>query len=128
MIRLHGYAESGGSLALAYGDQHIRHLMAYLGTEVSHEITLAHGALRPFARLEVGANLAGYSDADMHYVGDDTNYRFGIRRAASSHWTLSLGAELLSRDALTASLMIERTQAANAGYANSIRLHVSMAL
>lgn len=125
-IRLNGYSESGGALALAFANQRINRFMLFVGSDIDYKTPVRGGTLRPFGKLEYGLDLTGTSNADMHYVGDSTHYRLGLERAATSHWNLTVGADFSVKKGLTSTLAYERTEAVNAGHSDSVRLHLNL--
>ncbi len=66
---LNGYAEQGVvTSALTYGDQWVRTSLAVLGLRVSDQWQTSWGTLVPRARLELGHDFQGTTDASLSYA------------------------------------------------------------
>lgn len=124
-IELENYSESGGSLALTYNNQYVNRGMASLGTEMTYNVHLVEGRLKPFSSLEYGYDFTKKSNVNMRYVGDSTNYNVGLDKLATSNWLARIGANYDLQDKVTASLTYEFTQAVNAGQTNALRFQLN---
>jgi hypothetical protein len=124
-IELENYSESGGSLALTYNNQYVNRGMASLGTEMTYNVHLVEGRLKPFSSLEYGYDFTKKTNANMRYVGDSTNYNVGLDKLATSNWLARIGANYDLQDKVTASLTYEFTQAVNAGQTNTLRFQLN---
>ena len=127
-IRLDDYAEAGGNLALAYDEQTVKQAMFFVGTEVISEKFFAGGKLRPFGKIEYGLNLTGDSNADMHYVGDTTNYRLVLDEDATSMWLLQIGADYQIKDDLNVSFSFDHSESVGSGHTDTLRLELNIKL
>ncbi len=125
-IRLDDYAEAGGNLALAYDEQTVKQAMFFVGTEFVSQQFFSGGKLRPFGKVEYGLNLTGDSNADMHYVGDTTNYRLVLDKDASSFWLLQLGADYQIKDDFSASFSYDHSEAVGSGHTDTFRLELNL--
>jgi outer membrane autotransporter protein len=66
---LSGFSENGAATsALSYGKQTVRTSLAAIGLRASGQILLDWGVLSPTARLEVGHDFQGASDATLRYA------------------------------------------------------------
>jgi len=66
---LSGFSENGvATSALSYGKQTVRTSLAAIGLRASGQIPLDWGLLSPTARLEVGHDFQGTSDATLRYA------------------------------------------------------------
>ena len=124
-IELENYSESGGSLALTYNNQYVNRGMASLGTEMTYNVHLVEGRLKPFSSLEYGYDFTKKSNVNMRYVADSTNYNVGLDKLATSNWLARIGANYDLQDKVTASLTYEFTQAVNAGQTNALRFQLN---
>ncbi len=127
-IRLDDYAEAGGNLALAYEEQTVKQAMVFFGTEVISQRFFSGGKLRPFGKVEYGLNLTGDSNADMHYVGDTTNYRLVLDKDATSMWLLQVGADYQIKDDLNVSFSFDHSEAVGSGHTDTLRLELNINL
>lgn len=127
-IRLDDYAEAGGNLALAYEEQTVKQAMVFVGTEVISQRFFSGGKLRPFGKVEYGLNLTGDSNADMHYVGDTTNYRLVLDKDATSMWLLQVGADYQIKDDLNVSFSYDHSEAVGSGHTDTLRLELNINL
>ncbi len=127
-IRLDDYAESGGSLALAYDEQTVKQAMLFVGVEFMSQRFYSGGNLRPFGKIEYGLNLTGDSNADMHYVGDTTSYRLVLDKDATSHWLFQIGADYQIKDDLNVSFSYDRSEAVGSGHSDTLRLEFNLKL
>ncbi|MBR9866522.1 MAG: autotransporter outer membrane beta-barrel domain-containing protein [Oceanospirillales bacterium] len=125
-IDLGGYSETGGNLALAYEKQIVKQAMVKLGVDASYDATLANGNLTPFTRLEYAYDISPSSNADMHYVGDGTNYRLTNDKNAMSIWSARIGADYIHSSGASTSFYYERSESINSGYSDSIQLKLSV--
>lgn len=124
-IELENYSETGGSLAITYNNQYVNRGMASLGTEMTYNVHLVEGRLKPFSSLEYGYDFTKKSNVNMRYVGDSTNYNIGLDKLATSNWLARIGANYDLQDRVTASLTYEFTQAVNAGQTNALRFQLN---
>ena len=124
-IEFDAYSEAGGTLALAFDKSHINWAMLSVGANINYEMLLAGGKLHPFGKVQYGVDITGTTDVDMHYVGDSTNYRLGMERAATSHWLFGIGADYDIKDDLSSTIAYERSQAVNSGHADTLRLKLN---
>lgn len=125
-IELGAYEESGGSLALAYDKQIVKQTMLRLGVDADYDTHWLNGKFTPFTRLEYAYDFSPSSDADMHYVGDSTNYRLTTDKSAVSNFTLRLGGDYAHNSGAETSVFYERTESINSGYSDSVQLKVSI--
>lgn len=125
-IDLDGYSESGGLLALSFEKQHIKHGMVFIGADFNYAANIGASRLRPFGAIEYGYNFTSDSDADMHYIGDTTNYRLKVERAATSNLMARIGTEYDIGDDLTASFSYERTEAIGTGHTDTFKAGLSI--
>jgi len=127
-IDLGSYSESGGSLALAYDNQIVKQAMLKVGLDADYETEWMNGKLIPFTRLEYAYDFSPSSNADMHYVGDSTNYRLTTDKNAVSNWTMRLGGDYAHNSGASTSVFYERTGSINSGHSDSVQLQVSIPL
>ena len=127
-IRLEDYAETGGSLALAYDEQTVKQAMLFVGMEFVSQQFYAGGNLRPFGKIEYGLNLTGDSNADMHYVGDTTSYRLVLDKDATSLWLFQIGADYQIKDDLNVSFSYDHSETVGSGHADTFRLELNLGL
>ena len=125
-IELGSYSESGGSLALAYDKQIVKQAMIKLGLDANYDTEWMNGKLVPFTRLEYAYDISPSSNADMHYVGDSTNYRLTTDKNAVSNWTMRLGGDYAHNSGASTSVFYERTESINSGHSDSVQLKVSI--
>lgn len=125
-IDLGSFSETGGSLALAYDNQIVKQAMLKVGLDADYETEWMNGKLVPFTRLEYAYDFSPSSNADMHYVGDSTNYRLTTDKNAVSNWTMRLGGDYAHNSGASTSVFYERTESINSGHSDSIQLKVSI--
>lgn len=125
-INLGGYTESGRLLALAYDRQIVKQAMLKVGVDAHYDTGWMNGKLTPFTRFEYAHDFSPSSNADMHYVGDATNYRLTTDKNAVSNWTLRLGSDYAHSSGASTSVFYEHTQSINSDHSDSIQLKVSL--
>lgn len=125
-IDLGSYSESGGTLALSFDNQIVKQAMLKVGVDTTYETEWYNGKLTPFTRFEYAYDFSPSSNADMHYVGDSTNYRLTTDKNAVSNWTLRLGSDYAHTTGASTSVFYERTESINSGHSDSVQLKVSI--
>lgn len=125
-IDLGSYTESGGTLALEYDNQIVKQALVKVGVDADFETNWMNGKLTPFTRLEYAYDISPSSNADMHYVGDSTNYRLTTDKDAISNWTMRFGGDYMHNTGASTSVFYERTESINSGHSDSVQLKVSI--
>ncbi|MBR9867964.1 MAG: autotransporter outer membrane beta-barrel domain-containing protein [Oceanospirillales bacterium] len=100
--------------------------MIKLGVDASYDTEVANGKLTPFTRLEYAYDISPSSNADMHYVGDSTNYRLTIDKEAVSNWSARVGADYLHDSGASTSFFYERSESIGSGLSDSVQLKLSV--
>jgi len=126
-IRLDGYSESGGNLALDYHDQRVKRLLAAVGVDTHWDVVVKDGTLHPFTGLQYKVDMSGSSDARMNYVGNSSVYQMTLKPTANEHWSGRVGLDYVHRQTgMSSMLMYEREQMVGAGHNDSLQIKVSI--
>ena len=120
-IELNPYAEEGGRLALAYGDQSVRQTTLMMGADVNYTTAYGGGHLKPFAKVELGYDRRRTSETNLNYVGDLSSYRLDMSSDSDRYLTIRIGANYQLRRDLSSSLSVEHTSTSKSGYSNGLR-------
>lgn len=124
-IALQTYDEAGGSRAISYDRQNVHRAMLFVGNDVSYNIEKNNAQWLLYGKFELGADLSDSATADMHYVGDTTNYSLSVAPSSSAQWKLAFGADYVISDNLSTSFGYEHTDWFGTGYSDSLRWEVS---
>lgn len=119
--KLKGFAETGGTMALTFDRQYLNTTMVFIGIDVEYATNFFNGRLRPFGKLEYGANISRNSDINMRYVADTTDYRLTLDQQASSLWRAMLGFDYQLKNNTSVSFTYSREEMSS-GYLNSFKL------
>lgn len=128
-MRLEGYSESGGDLALDYHEQRVNRLLAAVGFDTHWDMVVKGGTLHPFTGLQYKVDMSGSSDARMNYVGNSRVYQMTLEPTANEHWSGHIGLDYVHRQTgMSSMLMYEREQMLGAGHSDSLQIKVSVPL
>jgi len=123
---LNSFSESGGATALTFDKQTINDAKVFIGADMNYLVVINNGTIKPFVKLEYGADVSDSSSATMHYNSQITNYTLKLEDKATSNWKLELGADLITKDDLNGSIAYRREQAGDAGHSDSLSFDVKL--
>jgi uncharacterized protein with beta-barrel porin domain len=128
-IKLDDYAESGGSNALNYKDQHINRYMIFAGSEIYLDMNVMGGQFKPFAGFEYGLDLTGDSKVGMYYVSNSsTQYQLTQKAVARSNVMVKVGADYTALNGIISTVSFQSEEALGSGSYYTFALNITIPL
>ena len=101
------------SIPLSFGN-------SSLGADLEYLISIDNGNIRPFAKVEYGANISDDSDVTRSIVDNASTITANLNKRAEQNYKIKLGAEVVTKDDWIALISYERNQAEAHGYSESL--------
>jgi hypothetical protein len=128
-IKFDDYAESGGSNALNYKDQHINRYMIFAGSEIYLDMNVMGGQFKPFVGFEYGLDLTGDSKVGMYYVSNSsTQYQLTQKAVARSNVMVKVGADYTALNGIISTASFQLEEALGSGSYYTFALNITIPL